>query len=355
MRFFSFPYSRIPKVQALERLGWMKAAAHKFTPEEIKKMVADSLITDFGNTSHIDLSPHKLFDRSLLGKGLIKQQDSKELKIVSPAESLDVTKIRALTLGGLDFDNIPAIGALLKYMREITKTSIQDEEQIVAVYPYVDRAERYNSAICYNKDKTFAPEYMQNFVKQYILPRFLDKSGTILREPTSPLTLMSFSVGAREICMAENALRKIFLEEYSCSKADVKVLFSYLNAICVAYAVDYDELPDLRFYKTIILSTDDSGILNPTILAQEILRFDRKWAVGISNIRLLEADEYNFPLDLCLFGFDEVPLVSKTEQINLNGHFLPHYIEAIAESPVMNHLNNILGDVSTNSGIDKFE
>lgn len=348
MRFIPFPHSRIPKVEALKRLKLLQEVTSRVPKEEIDRIVKESLIGS-ENISHIDLSSSKLFDRSLLGKGLMKQLGSKELKIVSPGDTLDVTKNKILILGGLDFDNIPAIGALLKYMRELTKTSIKNEEEIVAPYPYVDREMRYHSAISYNKDKTFAPEYMYDFVREYILPRFLDKSKSIIQEPENPLTFMSFSVGAREICMAENALRKILLEEYSCSKADVKVLFSYLNAICVAYAVDYENLPDLRFYKTVLLSVDDGGILNPLKLTQEILRIDRDWAVGVTNIRLLEADEYNSPLDLYLFGLDEIPMLSKTGQINMNGHHLPHYIEAITESPhVMHHLTNIVGDVIIN-------
>jgi hypothetical protein len=355
MRFIPFPYSRIPKLEALTKLKLIEKVASRLTETERLNMVKESIIGS-ENTAHIDLSPSKLFDRSLLGQGFIKQADSKELKVVCPGKSLDVSKVKALVFGGLDFDNVPAIGALLKYMREITKTSIKNEDEIVATYPYADRAERYHSAITYNKDKSFAPEYMYDFVRQYILPKFLDKSGTTLQEPENPLTLMSFSVGAREICMAENAMRKILLEEFSCSKADVKTLFSYLNAICVAYAVDYENLPDLRFYKTIILSIDDGGILNPAKLAEEVLRTDADWAVGISNIRLLEADDYNPPLDLCFFGLDEVPMISKTGQINMNGHFLPHYIEAIVESPqIMHHISNIIGDVTTNNNTDSME
>ena len=277
------------------------------------------------STKHVDLNPHKDFDTKLFGT-LWTRKTINDKKALIEVPKQDFNKFNVLAFGGIDFDSKFHLGALLKSLETLSPNL--EYIKAAAIYPNALRKERFEAAIEYNRDKLYYSKYIEDLTRDIVLPRFLNDSGT-LSEPKVPLSFYSFSVGAREIMMVENCLRHIFKTEHQCSNIDICDLFTFLHANCIAYALDFDNLPELRFSKNIIFSVEGIGVLRPVSLIDNVL--DRALSKDITNFYTpIPGTELSGQTNLIILGSGTLPDFTKDQKLSpLNSHSLPHYIEGI--------------------------
>lgn len=296
------------------------------------------------NPTHVNLKPSPGYNTEMLGKVFVRNtnaQGKKELTEVSPST---YKELNLLALGGIDFDTPFHMAALLKSLETLLPS--KNTLKYGAIFPNADRQTRFEAATTYNKDKLYYSPYIESLTRTLILPRFLNDKTKDLQEPEKPLTLYSFSVGAREIMMIENCFRKILTEDYKASKSDVHQLFGYVKGLSIAYAADYQNLPELRFPKNIILSGADDGILYPKQLTSDIAWSPSLDQTKIHRFTVEENNQYSHPTQIYYVGSAMMPIIldNKTSK---NGHSLPHYIEAIKQSELYPIVTQIMGVKNT--------
>lgn len=324
----------------------------KYTPEQIAKIV--KFIRDNApkvptleeltlkpnatvNTKHVDLNPSKEHDIKLAGTLWSRIFANGKRELIEVPKSDFISKYNTLAFGGIDFDTKFHLGALLKSLETLsltTRKSEPDMEHIraAAIYPNALRKERFEAAIEYNKNKLYYSPYAEKLTRDLVLPRFLNDKCELV-EPKMPLSFYSFSVGAREIMMVENALRHIFKTEHNCSDNDVSDLFTYLHANCIAYALDFDNLPEPRFSKNIVFSVDDWGVLYPESLVEKVLTRGIPGVEKAPNVCIpIPGSKLSGATNLILLKHWQVPLFTKDGKLSpVNSHSLPHYIEGITD------------------------
>lgn len=322
----------------------------RYTPEQIAKIIKwikdtapklptleELTLNPHGpvSTKHVDLNPSKDHDIKLAGTLWSRILTNGKRELIEVPKSDFVSKYNTLAFGGIDFDTKFHLGALLKSLETLSLSSEKtgpDMQHIraAAIYPNALRKERFEAAIEYNKNKLYYPSYAEKLTRELVLPRFLNDKGE-LAEPKMPLSFYSFSVGAREIMMVENALRHIFKTEHSCSDNDVSDLFTYLHANCVAYALDFDNLPEPRFSKNIVFSVDDWGVLYPKSLVDKVLTRGIPGIEKAPNACIpIPGSKLSGATNLIILKHYQVPLFTKDRKLSpVNSHSLPHYMEGM--------------------------
>ena len=278
---------------------------------------------------HVNLTPHKDFDPKLMGTLWSRTKDlngNSKLSLVPPKASKE---FNTLAIGGIDFDTKLHMAALLKscetFYRNISSL------KCAAIYPNASKSDRYDAASKYNQNALYYPEYIETLTLTHILTRFLRDNGTIDKYSPPSLLLYSFSIGGREIMMIENCLRDVLQTKYNCSNSLIDYLFSSIKAHCIGYALDIDNLPEPRFSKSIVFSTDDRGVMMPASLTYKYLLDE--------NISLCKAFSIPMPatltqsINLILLGPLAVPDTIASGKVCVDGHSLPHYIEGLKSLP----------------------
>ncbi len=290
--------------------------------------------------SHVNFSPSPEWQKYSHFKGkflkrIMTSEGKKEMKMINHnKEAIDI-----VALGGLDFDNPRNISALLKSLETLLPKDT--ELKSASIYPSVDREARYDAAVTYNHNKLYYPEYIEVMVREHILPRFIDLSTNSLKETIKHLTFYSFSVGGREIPMIENCLRHIFSREYGLSSKEISSVFNKINGVSIAYAIDYDNLPEPRFQKLVVLSEDDIGILKPLSLASNIMADISVENHSKINFYSIEETELSAATQVFYLKSGAMPMIidnGETLNISTKGHSLPHYIDSITENPNLHAL-----------------
>lgn len=301
------------------------------------------------STDHVNLAPNKDFDPNLKGTLWARSKNddgTTNLQQVS-IEDFQKSAHTILALGGVDFDTPRHMSALLKSLEGL---KLKKDVKCVAFFPTVLPDERFKAAVNYNKDKLFYPKYIDDLARKYILPKFLDNNGNLVA-PQTPIAFYSFSVGGREIFMLENSLRSIFRNEYKCTDHNIKNLFSYLNATCIAYAFDYQNLPEPLFSKTIVFSVDDFGVLYPKALYDKVICQADFYDAKLSCISTT-ATNLSPPTYFLLLGHKVVPYILDGNRIAKDCHSLPHYLEAIKSIPEVLEFVQASMNISGSVGID---
>ncbi len=121
--------------------------------------------------------------------------------------------------------------------------------------------------------------------------------------------------------MIENAARRILFNEYDYSIEIVEKLFSNITAVCVGYATDVNNLPDLRFKKIVLLSASDQGLFIPKSLYFKIYRP----IICNRPFTAFKVDEY----ETLIFLGHQSSVEILDGKLNHDGHRLPHYLKAV--------------------------
>lgn len=322
----NLPYndnSNITKLDSTTSMPKIDRAKLEFNPSKIK---------------HISFKDHEDSIEENKGK-LFAMGNNKEinhgLKSISNSESNNI-----FIFGGLDFDNFKHLAALHKYTNSIIDragiskffqdyvfSEITIKEKPCLVFPHVNKEDRYKAAINFNLNKKFYPNYIEEFVNKNILPKLTITNGELSFK--SPITFISYSIGGREIYMIENALRNKLSNEFKLSSKQIYKIFENVKAVCIAYAIDTENLQDIRFSKTILFNIHDEGVLIPkkTIDIIEETNFTNKpfkfYLSNDSGLNHLETviffskNDNTFPYEQCIGNSLS------------NGHSLRLYVEAI--------------------------
>ena len=179
--------------------------------------------------------------------------------------------------------------------------------------PYSTGEKRYEEAIVYNHNpKEYYSSKIEKFVRKYFIPR-------LIRE--RKLAFITYSVGSKELAMIENAARQILFNEYDYSIEIVEKLFSNITAVCVGYATDINNLPDLRFRKIVLLSASDLGLFIPKSLYFKIYRP----IICNRPFTAFKVDEH----ETLIFLGHQSSVEILDGKLNHDGHRLPHYLKAV--------------------------
>ena len=293
-----------------------------------------------GKPTHISLDTPKDFDYSLLGTfwaRSIHANGKSELTAIADASIKDYN---VLAFGGIGFYQPRHLSALLKSLETLSPKT--RELKSAAVFHNATPDTRFQAAIKYNEEKLYYAPYIEDFTRKYVLPRFVDTNGK-LTTPNMPLFFYTFSIGGREVMMVENCLRTILEKEYHCTPSNIHALFTHLRALSIGYALDYNNLPEPRFAKTVVFSVDELGVQRTKELARDIAANKDIFIQKISCTSLKTTPLVE-PTHLFTFGYNVVPIVIEQNKITDDFHSLTHYMAAIVDTPqIQTGLLDILG------------
>ena len=208
------------------------------------------------------------------------------------------------------------------------------KESAVIFCPYSSGENRYTEAMEYNNNdqSKYYSVKIEKFVRKYLIPRIIKERK---------LTFIAYSIGGQELAMIENATRYILLNEYNYPITLIQKLFQSVSAICIGYATDIDNLPDLRFRKIVVLSASDQGLFIPQSLYYKLYK------VSICNrpFTALKIDQY----ETLIFLGHQVSIEILDGKLNHDGHRLPHYLDAIVKTlpaTIFKYIHSLIFDNS---------
>lgn len=223
----------------------------------------------------------------------------------------------------------------LKFVLEGLRDSVSQSQTLIFA-SYISNKQRYAEAMHYGLNvKNYFSYSIEKFVREYFIPR-------ILKNPS--LIFITHSVGGKEIFMIENAARVILINEYKFTIEKVKKIFKCVKAILFGNAPNICRKNSISFGKIIILSASDQGLLIPGKL-YDIL-YKKKNTEKKYTIIHYDTNE------LIVFLGHDSSIESFNNQINGDGHRLPHYIESIKRlpQPVFSMLKEyIFDEIKTNT------
>lgn len=243
----------------------------KKTQTEIDKFLFEpgkQLLIDIKGGSKAEELKGKFFARNE------KLVENTESKLYVPTEE-EVYNANVLAIGGLDFVTGRHLSALLNATGILASKNSRGEKayyKAIAVMPEVDKEERYQAAEKYSTNPKYYPEYIKDRVKKFLIPKFIDidEDRTIFDIPQS-ISLLSFSIGGREVMMMENALYDILTNEYCFSTDLVNRLMKNVKAVCIGYAPKLNVFKEKGFNKIIIFSKEDRAVLLPRDFYENLL------------------------------------------------------------------------------------
>lgn len=257
--------------QILPKIFKTNIEVNKYLFEENK-----SLLIDINNNSNDQLK----------GKFFIREEkklsnDKALLRIATESEIID-SKI--ITIGGLGFDSLRHISALLKATKNMANINQYNETQhskVVAIMPEVEPQARYAAAEIYSVNPSYYPSYILDRVKQFLLPKIL-QDDTIFAVPQTT-AIFTFSMGGREAGMMENALKHVLEDELNLDQSLIESLMKNIISINIGYAPTIPSITKKGFNKIAIFSTHDRAVLLPKDLYEQVLIkpeiLDRKLSV----------------------------------------------------------------------------
>lgn len=179
--------------------------------------------------------------------------------------------------------------------------------------PYSSGQQRYIEAMEYSDNpQEYYSTKIEKFVRKYLISR-------MIRE--KKLSFITYSVGGKELAMIENAARYILKNEYNYPINIVEKLFEAVTALCIGYAPDIKNLPELRFNKIVVLSASDQGLFVPKSLYYKIYRpiiCNRPFTV-------FKIDRY----ETLIFLGHQASVEVLGGKLNHDGHRFPHYLKAM--------------------------
>lgn len=301
--------------------------------------------TDTKPTTHVVIQTPKDFDHSLRDTFWTRTLNASGVSELTKVPNEVIKDYNILAFGGLGFYKLWHLSALLKSAGKLSPTSLSLKS--AAVFHDALFETRYHSAKAYNADKLYCAPYIENFTRKYVLPRFLDSNG-ILTEPAKPLLFFTFSVGGREVMMVENCLRTIFEKEYKCSPINIYQLFTHLSALSIGYALDYNNLPALRFSKVVVFSIDELGVERTKALAKNVVFRTPSYIAQEVSFSQCKHLPLTSPTCLITFNHGTVPPITGKMNITEDFHSLTHYTSAIEKNP---EVLSIIGEFVSESTI----
>lgn len=182
--------------------------------------------------------------------------------------------------------------------------------------PYSSGKQRYIEAMEYNNDpQKYYSTQIEKFVRKYLIPRIIKEKQ---------LSFITYSVGGKELAMIENAARNILINEYGYPINIVEKLFQAVTAICIGYASDIKNLPELRFNKVVLLSASDQGLFIPKSLYLKIYRP----IICNRPFTAFKIDQY----ETLIFLGHQSSVELLDGKLNHDGHRFPHYLKAMTNN-----------------------
>lgn len=197
--------------------------------------------------------------------------------------------------------------------------------------PYSSGKQRYIEAMEYNNNpQKYYSAKIEKFVRKYLIPRIIKEKK---------LSFITYSVGGKELAMIENAARFILISEYEYPINIVEKLFQTVTAVCIGYAPDIKNIPELRFNKVILLSASDQGLFIPKSLYFKIYRP----RVCNRPFTAFKIDQY----ETLIFLGHQASVEILDGKLNHDGHRLPHYLNAMNNNipqTIFKYLHSLIFD-----------
>lgn len=197
--------------------------------------------------------------------------------------------------------------------------------------PYSSGKQRYIEAMEYNNNpQEYYSAKIEKFVRKYLISRMVKERR---------LSFVTYSVGGKELAMIENAARDILINEYDYPLNIVEKLFQTVTAICIGYAPDIKNLPELRFNKIVLLSASDQGLFIPKSLYFKIYR-------PIICNRPFTAFKIDKHETLIFLGH-QASVEVLDGKLNHDGHRFPHYLKAMNNNipqTIFKYLHSLIFD-----------
>ncbi len=170
--YSNFPNSTLANFQILPKMFKTNIEVNKYLFEENK-----SLLIDINNNS----------DDQLKGKFFIREEKklSNNKALLRIATESEIIDSKIIAIGGLGFDSLRHISALLKATKNMANINQYNETQrskVVAIMPEVEPQARYAAAEIYSINPNYYPNYILDRVKQFLLPKIL-QDDTVFAVP----------------------------------------------------------------------------------------------------------------------------------------------------------------------------
>lgn len=227
-----------------------------------------------GQTAHVNLTDS--LDSSYRGVFFkrIEKGEGSFFSVLHEATPDEIAESNILAIGGLDFDTPKAVSAIIKTAKTLAANNSKPEKykfEAVAIFPEVSREARYEAADEYSQNSFYYPPYIEDRVRKFLIPKFVDEEDNTILNIRSSISLFSFSIGGRESMMMENALWDIFYKEYGLSNSLAQNLMSNVTMISLGYAPGLEIFRPGGFNKVACFSVNDRGVLLPEDFYDSIL------------------------------------------------------------------------------------
>jgi hypothetical protein len=252
------------------------------------------------------------------------------------ASDNEVRNATIFCFGGMYATNPSYHASIIKGLLKLTSCENIKEAHEKGIIPVVfqsplSRKERYAEVYKYNEDKSYFSPWMVDFAERYIIPRFYLK-GWVNRlfSTTDELTDFTYSAGARESRMIENATTFLLRNKYNLSDEKIKGYYNYRKGIDFGYALDIKDntLPNIRFQrKTVfayydVLSLLPKSFIDTFIDSQDIKQ--RPFKISYEKDRPVPKSN-----TLLLLGPMTMLKVLEDGKANFWGHSYQHYIQSV--------------------------
>lgn len=311
------------------------------------KIVVDSkkYLFDPRIQNHLDLSAE--YNNSWANKLLVRDEVVDPLKspLLRVATQAEIDRSHIFVIGGIYGDDPKQISALLKAAKVLnTKYGDSSEEFLpLAIFPEVSRQERYEAAVQYSLNPQFFPLYIETRVKNYLLPKLLDDLD--LMHSQEKLSLLSFSMGGREIMMMQNALHHLLSQEFFLSEKAINSTMKKVNSVCLGYAPNLDAFEDVGFNKIVIFSIDDRGVLIHDDLYEFLFSEE-----SVSNTSLFIHQMHKGPDNSTQYMVITGANLIESSVLDYKDHTIPYYLDCIDSVP---EIQEILGDYIASCGMEE--
>lgn len=270
------------------------------------------------------------FDHQLKGKFFIREEKkfSNDKALLRIATENEITDSKIIAIGGLGFDSLRHVSALLKATKNMAHINQHNETQyskVIAIMPEVEPQIRYAAAETYSVNSDYYPNYILERVKQFLLPKII-QDDTILAIPQT-IAIFTFSMGGREAGMMENALKYILQEELNLDQNLSDSLMRNIISINVGYAPTISSITKKGFNKIAIFSTHDRAVLLPKDLYNQVLIKPEILNNKLSVINFSEDKSDNQLLIVMNPGIQD-----NTSREDLCNHTLGDYLNCIDNS-----------------------
>lgn len=268
--------------------------------------------------------------------GTMLQRSTNEAgkSVLTKIEHDHTLKADVVILMGMDTCDVAAGQAIgLKGFSELllgTSDPKEIEKQgkmIISYFPESSRAERYKQGLFYLANENHVDENAKIFTGKYILPRFLDENHHILPpEKVKPFVFATYSLGAREAAMVENALIYMFRSAGLKSEQIQPYLDRYMR-LNLGYAVNWEHASDKPTSKSFsVLSLSDMGSRKTSSLMNAVY-YNSDVSTKATSTFYRSAPHKEW---LCVLGDHQVPALTMDRngkyKLNPLGHGIEGYL-----------------------------